>query len=85
VGNLILRYSPTFEEGSLVRNGHRMTGEELRALKDKLQQLNVDLERFKEELLTSRVEELQRIIHAPVRRSCPLANEITVLTDQDAN
>jgi uncharacterized protein with von Willebrand factor type A (vWA) domain len=45
VGNLILRYSPTHiqEQAVLVQKGHRMTTEELRALKNKLQQLDVEL------------------------------------------
>ena len=38
--------------------------EELQALKNELEQLNVELKGFKEELLTARVEELGQIVHA---------------------
>jgi hypothetical protein len=42
-----------------------MTMEELQALKNELEQLNVELKGFKEELLTERVEELEQIAHSP--------------------
>ncbi len=42
-----------------------MDMEEFQALKNELQQLTVELKRFKEELLTTRVEELGQVVHAP--------------------
>ncbi len=41
-----------------------MTMDEVQAVKNELQQLSVELTRFKEELLTTRVKELEQIAHA---------------------
>jgi hypothetical protein len=46
-----------------------MKTEEFKALKNELQQLNVELNRFKKELLTARVEELEQAIHAPAKKA----------------
>jgi len=59
---------PHIEQAVLAQKGHRMKTEELKALKNELQQLNVELKKFKEERLTTRIEELEQIIHAPARR-----------------
>jgi hypothetical protein len=45
-----------------------MTVEELRFLRDKLEQLNLELNQFKEELLTLRTAELEQSMHTPTRR-----------------
>jgi len=36
------------------------------AVKNELEQLDVELKRFKEELRTTRIEELRQILHAPL-------------------
>ncbi|MFH1716821.1 MAG: hypothetical protein ABIF19_05680 [Planctomycetota bacterium] len=59
-----------------------MKMDEFHALKNELEQLNVELKRFKEELLTTRIEELEQIVHAPARRSHLRMPEINMLTDQ---
>ena len=46
-----------------------MAVEDLHALKSELQQLNAELNRFKEELLTARIEELEQVFHAPVGKA----------------
>ncbi|UCE47137.1 MAG: hypothetical protein JSW47_16205 [Phycisphaerales bacterium] len=47
-----------------------MTMQEVQTVKRQLQQLNVELSRFKRELLTARVEELEQAIRRPAVRSC---------------
>ena len=63
------RRYPTCRTCSSWQKGHRMRTEELKALKNELQQLNVELKKFKEERLTARIKELEQIIRAPARRS----------------
>ena len=46
-----------------------MTVEELHALKSELQQLDVELKRFREEHLIGRTEELEQTIRAPARKA----------------
>jgi peptidoglycan hydrolase CwlO-like protein len=62
-----------------------MTMEEFQTLKNELQQLNVEMKRFKEELLTTRIEELKQIVHAPARRLYPRMPEISMSVDQDVD
>ena len=38
---------------------------DIQVLKEELLELDVELKRFKQELLTTRVSELERIVHAP--------------------
>jgi len=58
-----------------------MKMDEFYALKNELEQLNVELKRFKEELLTTRIEELEQIVHAPARRSHLRITDINMLMD----
>ena len=51
-----------------------MTVEELRILRDKLEQLSVELNQFKEELLSIRTAELEQGIYAPFRKA-PLSQK----------
>jgi len=46
-----------------------MKKQEVQAVKRQLQQLNVELRRFKKDLLTARVEELERTGRRPAFRS----------------
>jgi hypothetical protein len=41
---------------------------DVQVLKKELLELDVELKRFKQELLTTRVNEFERIAHAPARR-----------------
>jgi hypothetical protein len=59
-----------------------MTMEEVQALRSELQQLSAEAKRFKEELLAARVEELERIAHAPVRTVHLTMPEINMSTDR---
>jgi hypothetical protein len=60
----------------LQRKGDKMKAEELLALRNELQDLNVEINRFKEELLATRVEELERIIRASARRPNPRVSAV---------
>jgi hypothetical protein len=62
-----------------------MTMNEVQAVKNELEQLNVELKRFKEELLTARIEELKRIVHAPAKRLYLRMPEISMSIDQDVS
>jgi hypothetical protein len=46
-----------------------MTVEELRIVRDKLERLNVELNQFKDELLTLRTAELEQSMHTSTRRA----------------
>jgi len=46
-----------------------MTMKDVRALKNKLLELDVELKRFKGEILAARVEQLEQTIHRPASRS----------------
>lgn len=46
-----------------------MKMEEVRTVREQLQQLDVELRRFKEELLSERVAEFERSIHRPASGS----------------
>ena len=59
--------------------------DEVQALKNELEQLSVEVKRFKEELLTARIEELEQIVHAPARRSHLRMPEISMSINQDVN
>ena len=76
---------PHLEQAVLVRKGCRMKMEEVQALGNELRQLNVELKRFKEELLTKRIEEFEQIVHAPARRSHLRMPEISMSINQDVN
>ncbi len=62
-----------------------MTMEEFQAAKNELEQLNVELKRFKEELLTARIKELEQIVHAPARRLHLRMPQISMSINQDVN
>ena len=62
-----------------------MTMDEVQAVKNELQQVRVEVKRFKEELLTTRIEEFEQIVHAPARRSHLRMPEISMSVDQDVN
>ncbi len=62
-----------------------MTMEEFQAAKNELEQLNVELKRFKEELLTARTEELRRIARAPARRLYLRMPDMSMSIDHDVN
>jgi hypothetical protein len=62
-----------------------MTMDEVQAVKNELRQLNVELKRFKEELLAARVKELEQVAHVPARRLYLRMPEISMSIDQDAN
>ena len=47
-----------------MQGGHGMTMDEVKAVKHELQQLSAELKIFKEELLTTRVKELEQIARA---------------------
>ena len=76
---------PHLEQAVLVPKGHRMTMEEFQALKNELEQLNVELKRFKEELLTARIEELRRIVRAPARMLYLRMPDMSMSIDHDVN
>ena len=57
-------FLPIWKREFLCVGGRRMKTEELQAVKNELQQLSVEVKRFKEELLTARVEELEQIVHS---------------------
>jgi len=59
-----------------------MNMQDFQALKNELEQLNVELKRFKEELLTTRIEEMEQFVHAPARRSHPRMPPIDTLINQ---
>ena len=59
-----------------------MTRDEFQALKNELEQLDVELKRFKEELRTTRIEELKQVVHAPARRSHLRMPEISMSLNQ---
>jgi hypothetical protein len=61
-----------------------MAMDEFQAVKNELEQLNVELKRFKEELRTTRIEELKQVVHAPARRSHPRMPEISMSVGQEA-
>jgi hypothetical protein len=54
-------------------------------LKKELLELDVELRRLKRELLTARVNELERIVHAPTRRRSPNMPEIRMSMAPDVN
>ena len=43
---------------------------DVQVLKKELLELDVELKRFKQEFLATRVNELEQIVHAPARRLC---------------
>jgi len=43
---------------------------DVQVLKKELLELDVELKRFKQELLTTRLNELEQIVHAPARTLC---------------
>ena len=62
-----------------------MTMDEVQAVKNELERLNVELKRFKEELLTTRVKELEQVVRAPARRLYLRMPEKSMSIDQDVN
>ncbi len=62
-----------------------MTMEEFQAAKNELEQLGAELKRFKEELLTTRIEELEQIVHAPASRLHLRMPEMSISIGQDVN
>jgi hypothetical protein len=58
---------------------------DVQVLKKELLELDVELKRFKEELLTTRFEQLEQIVHAPVGRAHLRMPEISISIDQDVN
>ena len=62
-----------------------MTMDELQAVKNELQQLSLEVKRFKEELLTTKIEELEQIVHASARRLPLRMPETSMSINQDVN
>ena len=73
---------PHLEVAVLFLKGHRMNMQDFQALKNELEQLNVELKRFKEELLTTRIKEMEQFVHSPARRSHTRIPPIDTLIDQ---
>ena len=58
---------------------------DVQVLKKELLELDVQLKRFKQELLTTRVGELERIVRAPTGRRSPTMDEVRMSMAQDVN
>jgi len=59
-----------------------MKADQSHALKNELEQLDLELKRFKEHLLTTRIAELKQTVPAKSRRSHRTVPETNMLTDQ---
>jgi len=58
---------------------------DVQVLKKELLELDVELKRFKQELLTKRVNEFERIVHAPTGRLYRKVPEMRMSIGQEAN
>jgi len=70
------------QQAVFVQKGRRMKADQSHALKNELEQLDLELKRFKEHLLTTRIEELKQVAHAPSKRSHRSITETNMLTDR---
>lgn len=60
---------PRLRPAVLALKGHGMKRQEIRTVKNRLKQLNVELTEFKEELLNARLKELEQSIQARRQRT----------------
>ena len=58
---------------------------EVQVLKRELLELDAELKRFKQELLTTTFEELEQIVHAPASRLHLRMPEMSISIGQDVN
>lgn len=58
---------------------------EVQVLKKELRELDAELKRFKQELLTAGIDEFEQIVHAPARRLYLRMPEISMSIGQDVN
>ncbi len=58
---------------------------DVQVLKKELLELDVELKRFKQELLATRANELEQIVHAPARRLYLRMPKISMSIGQDVN
>ncbi len=58
-----------------------MEKDELYSVRNELEQLDVELKKFKKELLAARIMEKKQLVRAPACRSHPVMPEIGIISD----
>lgn len=58
-----------------------MEKDELYSVRNELEQLDVELKKFKKELLAARIMEKKQLVRTPAGRSHPVMPEIGIISD----